>query len=81
MLKSTAAAHAQLNLAPLVINEVTLIGSRCGPFPPALAALARKQVDVLRLISARYPLERGLEALKAAARHGALKVLIEMSSP
>jgi len=81
VLKSTAAAHAQLNLAPLVINEVTLIGSRCGPFPPALAALARKRVDVLSLISARYPLERGLQALKAAARHGALKVLIEMASP
>ena len=65
-----------LDLAPLVINEIKLIGSRCGPFPIALEALSAEKVDVLSLISKRMKLSDG-EAAIAAAKNGALKVLLE----
>ncbi len=77
VLKSTVAIGAELNLAPLVINEITLVGSRCGPFPPALHALAHGTVDVRSLISDRVPLARAQEGLRLAAQPGVLKVLIE----
>lgn len=76
VLKSTVALGADLNLAPLVIKEITLVGSRCGRFAPALDALAREVIDVHPLISARVPLARADEALRLAAQPGALKVLI-----
>jgi threonine dehydrogenase-like Zn-dependent dehydrogenase len=77
VLKSTVAAREPLDLAPLVIHEITLLGSRCGPFPPALAALETQRVEVGALVAARLPLERGVDALERAARPGALKVLID----
>jgi threonine dehydrogenase-like Zn-dependent dehydrogenase len=77
VLKSTVAHGAPLNLAPVVIDELTVVGSRCGPFAPALDALARDIVDVRALISARRPLRDGVEALRVAAQPGTLKVLIE----
>jgi threonine dehydrogenase-like Zn-dependent dehydrogenase len=77
VLKSTVAHGVALNLAPVVINEITVVGSRCGPFGPALDALARGTVDVQSLISARYPLRDGVEALRQAAQPGTLKVLIQ----
>lgn len=66
-----------VDLAPLVIHEVQLIGSRCGPFPDALAELAAGQIDVLSLISKRMKLADGVEALKQAGKPGVFKVLIE----
>jgi len=78
VLKSTFAADAGMNLAPLVINEVTVVGSRCGPFDEALDVLARRAVDVSDLISARFPLRRGARALAAAAEGESLKVLIDV---
>jgi threonine dehydrogenase-like Zn-dependent dehydrogenase len=80
VLKSTVAERAPLNLAPLVIDEIRVVGSRCGPFEPALAALAARRVDVGSLIGARYALRDGVSALRGAARPGALKVLIETRS-
>jgi len=80
VLKSTVAEAAQLNLAPLVINEITLVGSRCGQFAPALRALEQHRIDVESLVSARFPLRDGEQALRAAASHGVLKVLLEISS-
>lgn len=80
VLKSTFAQAAPINTAPLVINEVELRGSRCGPFPDAIKMLARKQVDVPTMISKRFPLERGLEALEAAADPRYIKVLLKMAS-
>lgn len=77
VLKSTVALGDDLNLAPLVINEITLVGSRCGRFAPALNALAQRAIDVQPLISARVPLARAEEALRLAARPGTLKVLID----
>ncbi len=77
VLKSTVAAAASLNLAPLVVNEVTVIGSRCGPFPPALQALRARKVVVRPLIAAVYPIEEGLAAFRRASRKGALKILLK----
>jgi len=77
VLKSTVAKASELNLAPLVINEITVIGSRCGPFEPALHALEARRVDVRSLIAARRPLREAVDALQCAAAPGALKVLLE----
>ncbi|MFI5395399.1 MAG: alcohol dehydrogenase catalytic domain-containing protein [Candidatus Binatia bacterium] len=79
VLKSTVAEHPRLNLAPLVINEITVIGSRCGSFPPALRALEAGRIDVQSLISARFPLRDGVQALQVAAVPGVLKVLLQVS--
>ncbi|MBI2999121.1 MAG: alcohol dehydrogenase catalytic domain-containing protein [Deltaproteobacteria bacterium] len=76
VLKSTVAESHSLSLAPLVINEVTVVGSRCGPFPPALEALNRKCVLVQPLIDRVYPLNDGQEAVRHAERPGALKILL-----
>jgi threonine dehydrogenase-like Zn-dependent dehydrogenase len=76
VLKSTLAGEHRLSLASLVINEITLVGSRCGPFPPALEALANKSVSVTPLIDSTYPLGDGLIALAHAGQRGTLKVLI-----
>jgi threonine dehydrogenase-like Zn-dependent dehydrogenase len=77
VLKSTVAEAAPLNLAPVVINEINVVGSRCGSFAPALRALQSRSVDVRSLISARFPLRQGVEALRQAAQPGVLKVLLE----
>ena len=68
-----------VDLALVVIHELHVIGSRCGPFPPALRALETDAVDVHSLIHARFPLARADEALRRAAEPGVLKVLIEAS--
>jgi len=78
VIKTTVAPGDQrLDLAPIVINELNVIGSRCGPFPEALAALGADQVDVLSLISRRMKLDNGIEALRAADRPDVIKVLLE----
>jgi threonine dehydrogenase-like Zn-dependent dehydrogenase len=77
VLKSTVAETTQLSLAPLVINEITVVGSRCGPFQPALEALATGSVDVRSLISERVPLSDAADALRLAAEPGMMKVLID----
>ncbi len=76
VLKSTYATSYPLNLSPAVIDEVTLLGSRCGPFPRALEALAQGEVEVRPLITGSYTLRGGLKALEAARRRGALKIVI-----
>jgi threonine dehydrogenase-like Zn-dependent dehydrogenase len=77
VLKSTIAGHHSVSLAPLVINEVTVIGSRCGLFPPALQALAEKSVSVTPLIEKVYSLSDGVEALAHAKRPGTRKILLQ----
>lgn len=79
VLKSTYRGEITLALAPFVVDEIAIIGSRCGPFAPALRMLERGDVDVLPLIEARLPLDRALEAMELAARPGTMKVLIETS--
>ena len=76
ILKSTVAEKEALDLAPVVIDEVRIVGSRCGPFRPALDALARESVDVAGMVSEVYPIEKGVEAFDHAATAGTLKVLI-----
>jgi threonine dehydrogenase-like Zn-dependent dehydrogenase len=77
VLKSTVAESPGTNLAPLVIDEITVVGSRCGPFPPALRALETRAVDVSSLMTDRMPLARADEALRRAGDPGVLKILIE----
>lgn len=77
VLKSTVAGATPLNLAPLVINEITVVGSRCGVFPPAIAALAAGSVEVEGMISATLPLREAERALALAARPGVIKVLLQ----
>jgi threonine dehydrogenase-like Zn-dependent dehydrogenase len=76
VLKSTFAGEAALNLSAIVVDEITIVGSRCGPFAPALAALASGAVVVSPLIEDRLPLAAGVEALDRAATPGTLKVLV-----
>lgn len=68
-----------LNLAPIVVNEVTLLGSRCGPFPEAIQALARKAINTEPMISQVYDLGKGVEAIDAARRPGTLKILLRVN--
>ena len=81
VLKSTYAHDSTLNLAPAVVGEVTILGSRCGPFPEAIGALARRQIDVSPMISRTFRLERGIEALAAAAEPANIKVLLKITPP
>ena len=76
VLKSTYRGEITLALAPFVVDEITIVGSRCGPFAPALRLLERGEIDPLPLIAERYPLERAVEAMEAAARPGKMKVLL-----
>jgi threonine dehydrogenase-like Zn-dependent dehydrogenase len=76
VLKSTYHGLVEADLSRLVVNEVTLVGSRCGPFPPALRLLSRDLVDVESLIEAEYPLDDALAAFDHAGKRGALKVLV-----
>ena len=79
MLKTTVAGSQQMPWAPVVIDEVTIVGSRCGPFDRALAALEAGSISVLPLISRRFDLSQGIEALEAANSGGALKVLLDVA--
>jgi threonine dehydrogenase-like Zn-dependent dehydrogenase len=79
ILKSTAAASAALNLAPVVINEITVLGSRCGRFAPAISALESGKIDPRPLISATLSLDDGLHALDEAAKSSNFKVLLKIS--
>lgn len=79
VLKTTVAGQQTLAWAPFVIDEVTLIGSRCGPFDQALAALEQGHVNVQPLISDRFDLSHGLDALTRAQKKGILKVLLDVS--
>jgi len=78
VLKSTVAGGKSLNLAPIVIDEINVVGSRCGPFKQAIRALAENTVDVVSLIHRRFKLEQGVEAFDVAGRPGVLKVLLTM---
>jgi threonine dehydrogenase-like Zn-dependent dehydrogenase len=80
VLKTTVAGTQTLAWAPFVIDEVTLVGSRCGPFDRALNALEHGLVDVEPLITDRFSLSKGMMALQRAQEKGVLKVLIEMES-
>ncbi|HAV43574.1 TPA: alcohol dehydrogenase [bacterium] len=81
VLKSTVAAKYHIDLSPLVVDEITLIGSRCGPFASAIRLLRNREVEVRSLISTAYPLEEGFTAFEEASAKGALKVLLSIGAP
>lgn len=76
VLKSTVHGEVPVDTAPVIVNEITLIGSRCGRFEPAIELLRNGGVDVAPLVTARIPLSLAPEAFQTAARQGALKVLL-----
>ena len=78
VMKSTFAEGKPLNLAPIVIDEINVVGSRCGPFKEALKALAEKSVDVTSMIHKRMKIEQGVEAMELAGKPGVLKVVLKM---
>jgi len=78
ILKTTIADATPANLALPVINEVKIIGSRCGPFRPALEALAMGNVEVRPMITETYPLAEAVHALQRAAAPGVVKVLLHI---
>ncbi len=77
VLKSAYAQPLSLDMSCLVVNEIQLIGSRCGDFEAAIAVLAEEQIDPEPLIDSVFPLALASEAFKAAARQGAMKVLLQ----
>jgi threonine dehydrogenase-like Zn-dependent dehydrogenase len=78
VMKSTYADVLELDAASLVVDEITLVGSRCGPFAPALQLLAEARIDPRPLIHARYPLDQAIVAFEHAQRPGVLKVLLDV---
>ena len=80
VLKSTVASAPgkSLNLAPVVIDEITVLGSRCGPFSAAIKALEQREVEVTSLIHKRFKLDAAVDAMAHAAKPGVLKVLIDI---
>ena len=78
MLKSTYHRQVNVDLSRLVVDEITVLGSRCGPFGAAMRLLEKELVDVTPLIESEYPLEDSAAAFEHAGRRGALKVLVRI---
>jgi len=77
VLKSTYKGEMNVNFSSIVVDEITILGSRCGPFEPALRLLENREVDPAILITAKYKLSESVKALGHAAQPGILKVLLE----
>ncbi len=77
IMKSTVSQHVAVDTAPIIVNELTLVGSRCGRFEPALELIAGGKLHLEPMIAARYPLREAPEALAHAAQRGTLKILID----
>lgn len=80
ILKTTAERPASVDLAPVVVDEITLVGSRCGRFEPAIEALESSRLSVAGLVEARYPLAEAPAAFQRAEQGGVLKVLVDVSA-
>ena len=76
-MKSTVHGKVAIDAAPVIVNEITLVGSRCGSVEPALKLLSSGRIFVDDMISEAYPLARTPEAFAKAAGKGVLKVLLE----
>jgi threonine dehydrogenase-like Zn-dependent dehydrogenase len=76
VLKSTFHAKTELDAARIVVDEISIVGSRCGRFSPALDLLKKSAIDVDSLISEEYPLSNGVHAMRRAATRGVMKVLL-----
>lgn len=80
VLKSTYHGSLELNAAPIVIDEVTIVGSRCGQFAPAIRLLEQKLIDVEPLIDAEYDLEDFEKAFRHASDSDSLKILLQINA-
>ena len=78
VLKSTVATGKELNLAPIVIDEITVLGSRCGQFPPALRLLENNRIDFKPFISGIYNIDDAIEAFEKNREKDTLKILLKM---
>ena len=78
VMKSTYAGTLEVDASALVVDEITLVGSRCGPFAPALEVLASGELNVRPLIQDRFGIERGIDAFARAAERGVMKVLLDV---
>ncbi len=76
VMKSTVHGLAGFDTAPVIVNEITLVGSRCGRFEPAIEMLKNGVINVGDMISERMPLDRAAQAFRTAAKSGVLKVLL-----
>lgn len=79
VLKSTVAGDKPLNMAPIVIDEITILGSRCGQFAPAVDFLAKKFVDIKPLIAKTFDVKDAIEAFEYSRQKGVLKVLLKFN--
>jgi alcohol dehydrogenase len=77
VMKSTVHGNVSFDAAPAIVNEITLVGSRCGRFAPAIELLRDHRVDVLSMLSAEFPLAEAPAAFEQAAQRGVLKVLLQ----
>lgn len=80
ILKSTVHGEVPVDTAPVIVNEITLVGSRCGRMQPALELLANGKIDVNSMISERIPLTKAAEGFERAAQAGIMKVLLTAAS-
>lgn len=78
IIKTTVAKRGYLDLNRVVVNEISLIGSRCGPFSPAIDAIGSRKIDLYSLISDKFDLKDGLTAFQNAKRKDALKIILKM---
>lgn len=78
VLKSTFAEHEKIDLTKVVVSEIKIIGSRCGPFQPAMRILQRKEIPITDLVSYTFPLADAKKALSIAKQKGVHKVLLKM---
>jgi threonine dehydrogenase-like Zn-dependent dehydrogenase len=79
VLKSTYGGDLSVNLSMIVVDEITLMGSRCGPFAPALRLLEAGLVDVTSMHTASFPLSEAVTAMEYATQRGVLKVILDVS--
>lgn len=77
VLKSTIATGKELNLAPIVINEITVLGSRCGQFAPALRLLKNNRIDFMPFVSNTYSVDNAIEAFEANRAKDTIKILLK----
>jgi threonine dehydrogenase-like Zn-dependent dehydrogenase len=76
VLKSTFQGKAKVDVSKIVVDEIHLVGSRCGPFLKAIEVLRKKQIEVEKLVDGDFPLDRAKEAFALAQKPGTIKVLI-----
>ena len=76
ILKSTVHGMVSIDTAPIIVNEITLVGSRCGTFEPAIELLAAQKINVADMISGSFPLSEAPRAFERAATRGMMKVLL-----